>query len=479
MATNTIHTLSYKLLVDSTQFEAGMTASKKELNAAKKVMRETINPMERYQNGVDKINDLLGKGVINQDIYNRKLKQLQTNLHETTKRTTIFTRSLSKMQGAFAGGLAAISTGAVLNGLKTQLNEIDQLGKKAAAIGADVEFLSGLEFVAQRTSGLVEGGATKAIEKMNLRIARAAAGGGEAKQILIDLGLEASKLTKQKPAETFRKIARAMDGIADAGERSRIATALFDDEQQRIHMTMALATAEYEKQIELAQKLNAITTEKQAAEAAIAADAIGEVTAAVDALKREGAIAAAPALTAWSQLITGLRTGDVQNAFQGRDNVSLALESDKAEYWAARDKEAAEAAKREEKQKAEMRAKLIEQQKESNEVQSKAFGKFLSNNIKGLSERGIGLIGRAANSLGRIDINGKSSKQVVTSAGPADSLAAGSSAAFKFLNQTKSTKTVEVDLLKEQLKKQREQVTILSQMKDLMKLGEDAELVNL
>lgn len=46
-----------------------------------------------------------------------------------------------------------------------EMERLDRFAKVARGVGATTEFLSGLEFAAQRTSGLAAGAATKGIEK--------------------------------------------------------------------------------------------------------------------------------------------------------------------------------------------------------------------------------------------------------------------------------------------------------------------------
>lgn len=85
MATKTIHTTAYKLLVDNTQFDKGMTASRREINQAKKVMSEVLTPAERMEVEFAKLGALLKKGAIDQDVFNRKAQSLRATYQESSE----------------------------------------------------------------------------------------------------------------------------------------------------------------------------------------------------------------------------------------------------------------------------------------------------------------------------------------------------------------------------------------------------------
>lgn len=99
---------------------------------------------------------------------------------------------------------------------------------------------------------------------MTRRIEEAALGTGEAIKALEMLGLESKALAALSPEEQFKVLSRSMDGVTDAGQRTLIATKLFDDEQSKLHTTMALTNKQFEDQIKLAKELGVVVTKQQA-----------------------------------------------------------------------------------------------------------------------------------------------------------------------------------------------------------------------
>jgi hypothetical protein len=115
----------------------------------------------------------------------------------------------------------------------TELNELvmrlDHLGKRSKRIGIGVPALEQLRYAGSR-SGVDERTTDVALEKMNIRIAEAARGGGEAVNVLNDLGLSAAALNAMPTEQKFLAITRAMEGVTNQADKLRIATKLFEEE---------------------------------------------------------------------------------------------------------------------------------------------------------------------------------------------------------------------------------------------------------
>ena len=84
MGTKTVHTLAYKLFVDSHKFQKGIVATRSELNQAKRAMKDLLTPAERIEIEFAKLGKLLKKGAIDQELWNRKAEQLRKEYDEAT-----------------------------------------------------------------------------------------------------------------------------------------------------------------------------------------------------------------------------------------------------------------------------------------------------------------------------------------------------------------------------------------------------------
>lgn len=88
MADTTVSTLVFQMTYDSEKFDRGITASKRELRDAKRIMQQVKTPTERYRDETEKLGNLLRKGAINLETYNRALDRLKRNMNGTAAATS-------------------------------------------------------------------------------------------------------------------------------------------------------------------------------------------------------------------------------------------------------------------------------------------------------------------------------------------------------------------------------------------------------
>lgn len=130
---------------------------------------------------------------------------------------------------------AAAGTYAAL--VRSQMGTIDSLAKTSDKLGIATEELQALRHAAELT-GVSTGTLDTALQRMTRRVAEAAKGTGEAKAALEELGLDAQVLARLSPDEQFRRISDAMEGVANQGDRVRLAMRLFDTEGVALVNTM-------------------------------------------------------------------------------------------------------------------------------------------------------------------------------------------------------------------------------------------------
>lgn len=246
----TIHSLAYKITAETAGFSKGVAATRKELSSAKRVMKETQTPIERYQNEVKELDTLLKKGAITQTAYNRKVGQLDDQLATATKATSGFSKSLSTLRGGvtgvasalgpagvaagvFAGAIggAAMKAGRItLDKITKNMEKLDRVGKISAKLSIDPQALRGLQFAAGQLSGMGDEAAATALQRMIRRISEGAIDTGEAKDALKELGLEAKNLNLMGPVDAIRTIADAMKEVKNPADQVRLSFKLFDTE---------------------------------------------------------------------------------------------------------------------------------------------------------------------------------------------------------------------------------------------------------
>ena len=283
--------LNFRIKTDATPTRKALRMTNSEFRDFNKTVRASQTPLDRFEKDLSDLNKAFKTGQIRQDQYAFGVKKIEGAYGRASKKQKKF---FNGMRSGFKDGMISMAAGYIgfqtvekgLRAVREQMEAIDSFAKQARGLGTTTEFLSGLEFAAQRTSGLVSGQASKGIEKMTRRIEEAAAGTGEAIKALNRLGIEATSLAKMAPEEQFKVLSRAMDGVTDAGERTLIATKLFDDEQSKLHTTMALTNGQYQEQIELAKRLGKVISEEEAKKAEAYADEMQRYDASMDRMKK-------------------------------------------------------------------------------------------------------------------------------------------------------------------------------------------------
>lgn len=166
----------------------------------------------------------------------REIDKLNTKLQSGTRRQAQFAEGSNTMVSQLAlvrraaAPLAGIVAGMfTVNALRDQVAFGDQLQKLNLRIGASTEALSEYNFVAS-LSGVQFNELATAWQRQTRRIAQAAQGTGEAQGALEQLNLSASELARLSPEEQFFRIAEAMQGVAEEGDRVALAQKLWDSE---------------------------------------------------------------------------------------------------------------------------------------------------------------------------------------------------------------------------------------------------------
>tara|TARA_R110001599_G_scaffold90275_3_gene238092 strand:- start:3031 stop:4596 length:1566 start_codon:yes stop_codon:yes gene_type:complete len=515
--------LNFRIKTDATPTRKALRMTNSEFRDFNKTVRASKTPLDRFEKDLSDLNKAFKTGQIRSDQYAFGVKKIEGAYGRASKKQKKF---FSGMRSGFRDGAISMAAGFIgyqtvakgLSMVREQMEAIDKVAKAARGLGTTTEFLSGLEFAAQRTSGLVSGQASKGIEKMTRRIEEAAAGTGEAIKALNRLGIEATSLAKMAPEEQFKVLSRAMDGVTDAGERTLIATKLFDDEQSKLHTTMALSNGQYEEQIELAKRLGKVTTEESAKKAEAYADEMQRYDASMDRMKKAIAmnamggvnLVAAESQMARASAVSGFLEGDgaikadiiMSLLFGGMGEIDReggvttteaiigrkiarpldqeALDKQRAGYAAEEAKVNKELA-----QTLEWEQMLTEEQKK--QERNSRFGNFFSDQLKeakkaatavkgGLGHLGLSVAGeidRARN----IRRGGDDEFDITkVTRDPMESVGAGSSEAFKLFNQQTSLQKTEKDASKKTAANTKQSSDILGSILGFMESAKGLEL---
>ena len=227
-------------------------------------------------------------------------KDLKTKVKQTSDILKKGRKSLNDnaaMWAKWGGAVVAASAIAATAIFKSQAKSIDQLAKTADKLGITTEALTGLRLAAEQT-GVETRTMDMALQRMVRRLSEAAAGGGEAKGAIEELGLSAQDLAAQRPEEAMKTIADAMSGVENQSDKVRLAFKFFDSEGVALVNTMALGSEGLNKFEKDAKKLGIAISRVDAAKVEQANDALNIASKVVDGALKEATIQIAPLVTA-------------------------------------------------------------------------------------------------------------------------------------------------------------------------------------
>ena len=196
-------------------------------------------------------------------------------------------------------GLAgALSVGAVASEFKRLSAEIDSTAKTARKLNVPVEQLQRLRHAAALTAGVTSGTLDTALQRLAKNTAKAAVGTGEGVRVFQELGLEARQLAQLTPDKIFLRLADAIRGVPNEAHAMRLVIALMDTEAAGLVNTLREGSAALQ-QMTVDLK---VFSDIDAAKIEQAGDAATEMTAAIEALKIEAAVASGPLVEFLSHL---------------------------------------------------------------------------------------------------------------------------------------------------------------------------------
>lgn len=200
----------------------------------------------------------------------------------------------------------ATATAATVALTKMSMSSIDNLAKTADKIGATTESLAGLRHAAEQT-GVSSNTLDMAMQRLTRRVSEAASGTGEAKDALIELGLNAQSLEKLPLDTQMEKIATAMGGVESQADRVRLAMKLFDSEGVSLVNTLGLGAEGLQEMAKEAEQLGLAVSRVEAKQIEMANDEVDRAKKVFTGLGNQLA-------TAFSPIVYGIANGFRQSA---------------------------------------------------------------------------------------------------------------------------------------------------------------------
>ena len=156
----------------------------------------------------------------------RRVQRFSKNSQKSLSKTS---KAFGKLGGAAKGFLPALGVAAVLGAVKKVTSAMDEIGKKADAIGIGTDALQELRAAAV-SAGVSQGGLDKSLEQFSKRLGEAVQGTGTAKIALEEMGLSAEDLAAMPLDKALGVFADKFALVEDATARTALATQVFGRE---------------------------------------------------------------------------------------------------------------------------------------------------------------------------------------------------------------------------------------------------------
>jgi hypothetical protein len=167
-------------------------------------------------------------------------------------------RSILNMKSALVGLAGAAGLGLLI---KSSLDSIDTLGKTASKLGVTTAELQKLRY-ASELAGVQTRTVDMAVQRFTRRLSEAAIGTGEAKDALIELGLNARELSQQPLEDQMLALASAFEKVESNGDKVRLAFKLFDSEGVAFINTLQGGTAALQEMFDEVDDLGIVLSSK-------------------------------------------------------------------------------------------------------------------------------------------------------------------------------------------------------------------------
>jgi hypothetical protein len=132
----------------------------------------------------------------------------------------------SSVRGLVAAAIPVVSFAGITAGIRSAIDELDGLRDRSIRLGIDPGELASLERASQ-LAGVGVNQLSTAQKVLAVQTSKAIAGGKEQSRVFSQLGISSSTLARLSPTQQLITIGKALDGVKDRFEKTRIATELF------------------------------------------------------------------------------------------------------------------------------------------------------------------------------------------------------------------------------------------------------------
>jgi hypothetical protein len=339
MATTTIHSLAYKVSMDSQKFTQGSIATKKELREGKRLFNETRTDAEKYASQLDRISELYQRGAIDADTYSRAVAKVKEQQERASKTTSAFGSAFSNLKSQMTALLPVVTAAGIVAGVKRTADAIDETAKSARKFGIDFNELRQIQYAASIDTSVSVEQLGKSLQKMGIFVSDVGKETTKTTEALESLQLTSDALVGKSIQQQFLTIADAIANVSDENERLALAQDIFGKSGADLIPMLEKGSDAIRGLAEEHQRLVGNLTEEQTSKIENANDSLTRVGASMQKIAESAALlAAGPLETVSTGLSTLAQAFNKDGSFVGAAVVNSGANIDMARATAYADK---------------------------------------------------------------------------------------------------------------------------------------------
>lgn len=270
------------------------------LREAKRLTQEVETEEEQRARRLDHLNDLMRRGYLTQDAYNRQLDRIRQpnlmgglrdaarDLSSSMPGVSQATSAFAAAGGGAAAGALAVGLGAVIaagagviytmHQISEQSREIDTITDSASKLGMTFSELGTLRLSLSQTSGLDEGAIDNALQRMTVGLHEAnTKQAGGVFDSLQAMGLDAGELLKRGPVDALKEIMAHTQELQSPTDQLIVAYELFGKQGAALVSSLRDGPEELERMAQWAEQTGMNLSQAQAEGVGAANDAWEEM----------------------------------------------------------------------------------------------------------------------------------------------------------------------------------------------------------
>jgi len=218
---------------DASKIQRGVDMSAAEMRKLGSIVKESVSPMDRYNQEIEILEKAYKKGALSADRMAQAVDHLkekygqQTSLFGNLKMTDISSAVTGVNQALEIGSKVVNFARSAADAFAQEAGAIDNTADTAAKLGLRYNDLVLARRAFGEMGGMAEGEIDSSMQKMQINLIEARKGTNDLAKSLVTLGLDPDKLARMMPIEAVKAISAELGKMPNQAEQLQLSMDLF------------------------------------------------------------------------------------------------------------------------------------------------------------------------------------------------------------------------------------------------------------